>query len=228
METFAGGKEGWSDWSFVFKATTRSISLAAFQIIDFVERATGPISEDLLSSTFMDVNTEKIGGELYDILVTLCKGEALAIVRSETGMQGFIAWQKLHLEYSPRTMARAMISMAEAISPPKVAVLKEFETAVRVWEEKLRILERDFDERVSARMRMAILTNMLPPSLQDWVYQQGDVISDYTGMLERLRALVKNRLSLASHKLVGEVEEHHHHEAEEWTYDIGAVGANVQ
>ena len=121
---------GWSDWSFVFKATTRSVSLAAFQILDFVERASGPISEDVLSSTFMEVNTEKISGELYDILVTLCKGEALAIVRSETEMRGFSAWQKLHLEYSPRTMARAMQSMAEAIQPPKITKLKDFETAV--------------------------------------------------------------------------------------------------
>ena len=69
---------------------------------------------------------------MFDILSTLCKGEALAIVRSETGMQGFVAWQKLHLEYSPRTLARAMMSMAEAIQPPKIGVLKEFETAVRL------------------------------------------------------------------------------------------------
>ena len=110
-------------------------------------------SEDTLNSKFMDITADKASGELYDILVTLFKGEALAIVRSETSMQGFVAWQKLHLEYSPRTMARAMMSMADAISPPKVSQLKEFETAVRMWEEKLRILERDFDERVSARMR---------------------------------------------------------------------------
>ena len=49
-------------------------------------------------------------------------------------------------------------------------------------------------------------------------------------MLERLRARVKNRLSLASEKdkCVGEVEESHMHDDEEWTEDIDAVGATVQ
>ena len=230
MDTFAGSKEGWGDWSFVFKATTRSVSLAAFQLLTFTERANGPISEDALNSTFMDVNVEKVSGELYDILVTLCKGEALAIVRSETEMGGFAAWQKLHLEYSPRTMARAMQSMAEAIQPPKVSQLKEFETSIRAWEEKLRVLERDFDERISAKMKMAILANMLPANLQDWIYQQGESMADYGSMLDKLRALVQNRLSLTSQKHVGGVEEHHWcNEEEEWHEDdINAVGASVQ
>ena len=117
--------------------------------------------------------------------------------------------------------------MTEAIQPPKIGALKEFETAVRAWEEKLRVLERDFEERISPKMKKTILTNMVPASLQDFIYQQGDAMTDFAGMIEMLRALVKNRLSLASHKLVGEVEEHHHHEGEEWE-DIDAVGASVQ
>lgn len=53
---------------------------------------------------------------------------------------------------------------------------------------------------------------------------------DYGGMLGRLRAVVKNRSSLASQKqqLLGEVEEHHHCDAEAWAEDIDAVGASVQ
>ena len=143
METFSGNKDGWSDWDFVFKATTRSACHSVFQILDWVERQEVLVSEEALNSKFMDVNTDKASGELFDILVSLCKGEALTIVRSETDMQGFIAWQKLHLEYTPRTMARAMQSMAECIQAPKIAQLKDFETSVRTWEEKLRVLERD-------------------------------------------------------------------------------------
>lgn len=38
---------------------------------------------------------------------------------------------------------------------------------MRVWEETLRVLERNFEERVSAKMRTVILTNMVLPNLQD-------------------------------------------------------------
>ena len=137
MASFKGEKEQWSDWSFVFKSTTRSACHGAFQILDWVERQDVLVSEDAINSKFMDINAEKASGELFDILITLCKGEALAVVRSETGMQGFVAWQLLHLEYSPRTIARAMMSMTEAIQPPKIGALKDFETSVRAWDEEL-------------------------------------------------------------------------------------------
>ena len=118
-------------------------------------------------------------------------------------MQGSVAWQKLHLEYSPRTLARAMMTMVEAIAPPKVSQLKDYETSVRAWEEKLRLLERDFDERISPKLRMAILTSMCPASIQDWIYQQGESLGEFAGMLERTRTLVRNRLGLGSQKQVG-------------------------
>ncbi len=132
VDLFKSEKDTWADWSFVFKVTTRSANQAVFQILDWVERQDSLVSEDRLGGSFVDINTDKASGELYDIMVTLCKGEALTIVRSETGMSGFVAWHKLHLEYSPRTLARAMMSMAEAISPPKILHLKDFETFVRV------------------------------------------------------------------------------------------------
>ena len=145
-------------------------------------------------------------------------------------MQGFQAWQKLSLSYSPRTMARAMMTMVEAVCPPKISQLQQFEVSVRAWEEKLRVLERDFEERVSTKLRMAILTSMLPPSLQDWVYQQGDALADYSGMLEKLRALVKNRLSAGTPNQVAAIDEYLQcgdcEEPEEWNEE-NAVGFTI-
>ena len=73
----------------------------------YVGLVTGACLADVgMNVTCVDVDAEKISGEFLDVLCTLCKGEALAIVRSETEMRGFIAWQKLHLEYFQLTMAR--------------------------------------------------------------------------------------------------------------------------
>ena len=100
------------------------------------------------------------------------------------------------------------MTMVEVVAPPKVSQLKDFEMSVRAWEEKLRLLERDFDERISPKLRMAILTSMCPASIQDWIYQQGESLGDFAGMLERTRTLVRNRIGLGSQKQVGAIEEY--------------------
>lgn len=225
METVAN-KDDWTDWSIVFKATARSASDAVFQIIEWVEHQGSPISEDNVREKFYGVNTDKASGELYNLLCMLCKGEALSIVKSESAMLGFAAWQKLHLGFTPRTLARAMMSMVEAIAPTKITHLEDFEIAVGAWDGKLRILERDFDERISPKMRITILTSMCPVYIQDWIYQQGEALGDFTGMVEKLRALVKNRLTLAPQKpFLGAIEEYcgECEQPEEWHGEMAVV-----
>lgn len=71
MDNFAGDKDCWSEWSFVFKAITRSTNNDTFQILDWIERQDSPINEDSIPSKFVGVNADKVSGELYDILCTL-------------------------------------------------------------------------------------------------------------------------------------------------------------
>ena len=87
------------------------------------------------------------------------------------------------------------MAMVEAVAPPKILALKDFESNLRAWEEKVRALKKDFGERLSAPLKMGILTAMCPPSIQDFIYQQGEVLKDFKSMSERVRNLVKNRVS---------------------------------
>ena len=90
----------------------------------------------------------------------------------------------------------------------------------------MKVLERDFDEKISSQMRMAILTAMSPASIQEFIYQQGDALTDYSGMVDRVRTLVRNRVAVGASKAhVGLVEE----EEYDWdSQEIDAVGASTQ
>ncbi len=120
VHDFEGQPERWPDWVFGFKRAVRAASKEAYDILDEVERSTVDVDEVDLEVKHVDVNVEKLSGELYDILCQVCTGEAMSVIRAVDDCKGFLAWQKLHKKCNPRTMARAIRLMAEVASPPKV------------------------------------------------------------------------------------------------------------
>ena len=56
----------------------------------------------------------------------------------------------------------------------------------------MKVLER---EKLPIHMRMAFFTAMSPPIVQDFIYQQGVALTDYSGMVERVRTLVRTRVA---------------------------------
>ncbi len=105
LQTFDGSAAAWGDWAFGLQRYIRSQSRDIFEIHDEVEKRT-ELDEDQLALDLVDVNVEKLSGEVYDILCQSVSGEAMAIVRSVEDYRGFTACQKLHLKYNPKTMAR--------------------------------------------------------------------------------------------------------------------------
>ncbi len=56
--------------------------------------------------------------------------QPLNIVRAVDGMDGSLAWQRLIKRYNPRTLARALAAMEQAVSPVKVTEIAKLEAAV--------------------------------------------------------------------------------------------------
>ena len=84
--------------------------------------------------------------------------------------EGVRALHHLHRKYSPRTMARGVRLLSEATRPPKLKDLKGFEAALTTWEDKLKTLQLQFNEELSNWMKVAVLTDMLPATLQDCLH----------------------------------------------------------
>lgn len=62
------------------------------------------------------------------------------------------------------------------------------------WGLKVLRLEREHGEKISDRMRMALLLSMVPDDLQDLIYQQAGSIQSYDDARGRLKGIVQNRV----------------------------------
>ena len=190
-EVFSGESAKWDDWAFAFKRCVRSQSPETFKEMVDWEASTDDINEE----TELKDSMEKRSAELYDVLCQYCTGEALMIVRSVDDMQGINAWQKLFRKYNPKTMARGLRVLVEAVNPPKAKGLHDVELAVAKWEEKSKILATQFGEKLSDRMKMGILTSIMPIAIQDYIYTHVEKNTGYEDLKEKVRSMVSNKVS---------------------------------
>ena len=197
VDKFGGDEKGWKDWSFQVKAALRGTSKIAAEVINWVERATGEITEEDVETQFVEEGDviEKLGAELYDLLCSITGGEALTIVRAAVDMNGFLAWMALHRRYSPVTPARALAALMEVMCPPKVMDINLVPKAIDSWTLKLTTLEKEFDEKPSARMKLAILLSMVPVDIQDLMYQNADMIGTFEQARDRVKGIINKRLA---------------------------------
>jgi hypothetical protein len=229
LQEFNGEASKWSDWAFSFKRTIRSMSPEAYKVIEAVEKVIGVLEEDKLAPEDIEVDVDKISGELYDILCQACTGDAMSLVRAVEDCQGFKAWHKLYLKYNPRTMARAIRLMGEVSSPKPIKELWDIDTELAKWEEKVKLLFKEFKEEVSEGMRIAIMTSMMPSSVQDFIYTNIDKDAKYDMIVERIRSVVGNKITMNTGPQpmdIGEVDNYEGFDGGE--EEVGAVGMHVR
>lgn len=230
LQQFDGSAAAWGDWAFGLKRAARTQSREVYQILEEVEKRT-ELDEIQLAAELVDVEVEKMSSEMYDILCQTVSGEAMAIVRSVEDFRGFTAWQKLHQKYNPRTMARAIRLMGEVASPGNVKDLKDVTAAIQKWEGKVKVLQTEFNERMSDQMKIAILTSFLPTVIQDYVYQNVTEKTLLAEIVEKVKSWVSNRVAMMGGPCpmdVGEVNGWETDRGEGEEEDLGAVSAYTE
>ena len=118
VRKYKGNTEEWRDWSMCFKRLMLSMEYVVYTTMNDVEKETGEVNEDDDYSENTEENAirRKASGELFDLLCSLCEGDALAVVTATEDCKGFLAWQRLASKCNARTMARAIKNMAEPIT----------------------------------------------------------------------------------------------------------------
>ena len=155
------------------------------------------------------------------------------LVQGVTSLNGFEAWGKLYRRYNPVTPARALQAMIGVMVPGRVKDIRELPGEIEKWEGKVLMLVREYQENLSERMKVAAVTSMCPPDVQDLIFQQGDKLDNYSKVRDQIKALCLNRASrvngptpmdigLASQESSGSMWD----SMEEW--DVDAVGGGAQ
>jgi hypothetical protein len=221
-ENFGGGQNEWIDWAFNFKRMIRIMDVECYELMEKVERVAGDFNEDALNEFTESGDVSGISGELYDLLCTTVKGDALLVLKSVEEFKGFVAWSKLFGKYNPRTTARAIKLLAEVCSPGQVKGAYEVEAAIAKWKTKVKTLEKEFGETIGENMKIAIITAMLPTNVQDYVFQTVSADTDFDSIMAKILVWVSNRVAMEGVPMdVGEVGDDWW--SEDW--EVDAVGA---
>ena len=122
-------------------------------------------------------------------------------------------------------MARAIKLMGEVSSPGQVENVSEVEAALTKWISKIQMLESQFGEMVGDKIKIATMTSMLPPVIQDFVCHNVTRDMLFETLLEKIGVWVGYRVAMnevVTHMDVGEVGWSDYNESEE---HVDAVGA---
>ena len=140
-------------------------------------------------------STKRVVGELCNVLKTSLEGEPLQMLYN-CNFNGLEAWRRSSKRYSPTTV-QVMQLVLQIISLEKTKDLKHVWSHIDWWESKILALGRGFDEKLSERMKAAILST-LPAVLMDVILQNPDKFEECEPMKERANAIVEAKLSVRS------------------------------
>lgn len=186
----------WKDWSFQFRSATRGSCEAGHQMLTWAEHEQQGI-EDFDMFEMDEELARKLSGELFNTLTTLLSGEPSQRLHN-CNFNGAEAWRKLTKRYSPSTPLRAMQLMLQVVTPEKAKHVKDVPNLVERWETRVLALQRDFREKVSSRMKAAILLSMLPNDIRDALIQQADKYEDYVPTKEKVLSIVEAKMAMRS------------------------------
>ncbi len=68
--------------------------------------------------------------------------------------------KRLYQRFNPTTPAKALAAMEEVMNPKKVHDVYMIPKAIDDWEPKVTNLEKEFDKKLSDRMRIALMMSM--------------------------------------------------------------------
>ena len=132
----------------------------AWEVLNWAEQETTEI-HSFAECYVDDKETDRISGELFNVLVTALKGEPLQMLHN-CDYNGAKAWRRLSRWYSPSTPLRAMQLMLQGAKPGRPTNLKDVPNILDNWESRVLMLEKDLKEVMSSRMKAAILMSIFP------------------------------------------------------------------
>ena len=227
--------------SFQFKTALGSVNTTMRGYLDEIQKGGKDPDYDTIFADDSVQDIERSAPEIYRILASMVTGEVLIVFRGVPNGQGWEAWSKLFNRFDPRTPAKSLMAMMAVMIPKRVKDVRELTNVVEDWEVKAKNLKTEQNIDLDPRIKVALLTAMLPADLQDYVFQWSGGKSTYEEMRDQVVSMAINRVSMSKpvrmevDNVAAEMwnEEEYHYEGD-WKQvsqeqlEIGYVGESCQ
>eukprot|EP00972_Heterocapsa_arctica_P086233 12711574-Heterocapsa_arctica.AAC.1 len=100
---------------------------------------------------------------LYDILVQVCSGQTLSLLRLNAESNGLECWRQLHFEFEPTTATRTT-AVLSSILMPAWSVNKAFLEQLMEWEHACDVYAEASGHQLPEDVKCAIVARWAPGS----------------------------------------------------------------
>ena len=148
------------------------------------------------TSVVVSVVCVKAGKEMYGVLARYTNSEALTIVKSVSEMDGVRAWERLHANYSRRTLGRMFRVQRENMYPRPVKDVGQVRSAVMRWEEKWKVMMPQLEEgaKIPDQWRMSALLEIRPKDVKEqMLLRLDDVGENYENLKVKVISYTSNK-----------------------------------
>jgi hypothetical protein len=136
-----------------------------------------------------------LSAALYSRLIPILSGQAIAILQGIPDQNGLEVWRTLSKRFNPITPFKCMMLFRKIVSM-KLKKGEDMQTSVAKWEMHINNLERDHGEKMSDKIKMALMVQMLPDDIQRTIIQHMDRMENYRQVKDKLIGLVQSSATL--------------------------------
>ena len=185
-KSFSGREDEWHDWSLKFGATAATLS----------EHASLWMSDALRMNTEIVLDQPNQGSakifarQLYTLLIHLCEGRALALVRGAPDHNGLEAWRLLHEWYQPKTRSRGLALLNEILGWD-FGSKEQFLQRMKDWENATLEYNRTSSAPLQEEVLVAVLISRSPKEVRTYLHVQ---VREDTAKLSHVRQLLYDYL----------------------------------
>ena len=142
------------DFAFRF---TRAVKIQSPSTFDKLEQASCSETELADKHPLIDEDTETVSAILYDLLCQHVEGDGMMVLKADSNKRrGFHCWNMLYNKYNPASFTRGLQLLTKIVNPGKVKEYKDVESGIVLWEERVAILEKKFNEKLQPKLKTAI------------------------------------------------------------------------
>ena len=147
-----------------------------------------------LQDNIRDAND--LDSALFNQIAMLMRGESMQIIHNSNFSGTEEAWRHFTKRYSPTTPVRGLQLTISVVSPRKITKGNKVREMIERWETKVLALERDFNEKLSDKMKAGVLLNMMPGDLENSFIQQADKPENFKMTKERVVSIMEAKNAL--------------------------------
>ena len=154
-----------------------------------------------------DKEWEKMQREMWSLLISKTRGEALAIVNRESWGTGMTAFQKVHYWFT-KTSGQALTErMRVCMKPPPPKNEEDLMAHIARWKRELKERELMGAPVMDDQWKKIALQSMLVGNVKEKVEQKIDEDATYTGIMKEVEKFAeRRRLEATSYKMKNGME----------------------